>query len=261
MNLGALLQLPPHGLAVFLLVLVRASAIFLTAPVLGNANVPARVKIGLSALMALIMTPMLMELPVKADIDSIWGIVPAVISELVLGILIGLLAQFFFVAIQFAGQVVGLQMGFGMASVFDPHFGASVSVTGQFYLLVGILVFLLLDGHHWILIALQKSFTTIPLASFAFDAKALGTLLAASNDLFWVALMLMAPVLGVLVLGEVAMAIVARIMPQMNVFVAAFPVKIFLGVLTMALSFPLLVGVLGSETERTFTGILDFVDR
>lgn len=261
MNLTALLQLPPHGLAVFLLVLVRASAIFLTSPVFGNSMVPVRVKIALSGLIALILTPMLMEVPVKADIDSIWGIVPAVLAELMLGVLIGLLAQFFFVAIQFAGQVVGLQMGFGMASVFDPHFGASVSVTGQFYMLVGILVFLLLDGHHWILVAMQKSFTTIPLGSFTFDGPALDTLLRASNDLFWVALMLMAPVLGVLVLGEVAMAIVARIMPQMNVFVAAFPVKIALGVVTMALSFPLLVGFLESETERTFAGILAFLAR
>lgn len=259
MNLTALMQLPPQGLAIFLLVLVRASAIFLTAPVLGNTAVPARVKVGLSGLLALILTPLLLDVPLKADIDSIWGLVPAVLSELMLGVLIGLLAQFFFVAIQFAGQVVGLQMGFGMASVFDPHFGASVSVTGQFYLLVGILVFLLLDGHLWILIALQKSFTTIPLGSFTFDAQALEVLLRASNDLFWVALMLMAPVLGVLVLGEIAMAIVARIMPQMNVFVAAFPVKIALGVVTMALSFPLLVGFLGSETERTFGGILQFL--
>lgn len=259
MNLAALLELPPNGLAIFLLVLVRATSIFLTAPVLGNTAVPARVKIGLAGLMALIMTPLLIDTPIKADIESIWGIVPAVLSEIMLGVLIGLLAQFFFVAIQFAGQVVGLQMGFGMASVFDPHFGASVSVTGQFYLLLGILVFLMLDGHHWILIALQKSYTSIPLGSFVFDGKSLNMLLTASNDLFWVALMLMAPVLGVLVLGEVAMAIVARIMPQMNVFVAAFPVKIGLGVVTMAVSFPLLVGFLGSETERTFTGILQFM--
>ncbi len=259
MNLTALLQLPPQGLAIFLLVLVRASAIFLTAPVLGNTIVPARVKVGLAGMLALIITPMLLNVPIKADIDSVWGIVPAVIAELMLGVLIGLLAQFFFVAVQFAGQVVGLQMGFGMASVFDPHFGATVSVTGQFYLLVGILVFLLLDGHHWVLIALQKSFVTIPLGSFTFDAQALGMLLQASNDLFWVALMLMAPVLGVLVLGEIAMAIVARIMPQMNVFVAAFPVKIALGVVTMAVSFPLLISFLGSETERTFAGILAFL--
>lgn len=259
MNLAGLLQLPPHGLAIFLLVLVRSSAIFLTAPVLGNTAVPMRVKVGLSGLLALILTPMLMDTKIVADIDSVWGLVPAVLSELMLGVLIGMLAQFFFVALQFAGQVVGLQMGFGMASVFDPHFGASVSVTGQFYLLLGILVFLLLDGHHWVLVALQKSFTTIPLGAFTFDGRALGVLLTASNDLFWVALMLMAPVLGVLVLGEVAMAIVARIMPQMNVFVAAFPVKIGLGVVTMALSFPLLVGFLGSETERTFAGILRFL--
>lgn len=259
MDLNALLNLPPHGLAVFLLVLVRASAIFLSAPVLGNANVPARVKIGLSAMLALILTPMLMDTVPKGDLGSIWGLVPAVLTELMLGVLIGLLAQMFFVAAQFAGQVVGLQMGFGMASVFDPQFSGQVSVVGQLYLLLAILTFLLLDGHHWILLALQKSFVTIPLGGFVLDGRAIGTLITASNELFWVALMIMAPVLGVLVLGEVAMAIVARIMPQMNIFIASFPVKIGLGVITMALSFPILLGFLSAETERTSQNVMDFV--
>ena len=259
MNLAALLQLPPQGLAVFLLVLVRASAIFLSAPVLGNANVPARAKVGLSALLALILTPMMMQTPLAADLTSGWSLLPAVLSELMLGILIGLMAQLFFVAVQFAGQIVGLQMGFGMASVFDPAMQSQVSATAQFYLLLGVLMFLLLDGHHWVLVALGQSFQAIPLGGFRFDAVALGTLLDAATNMFWVATMIMAPVLGVLVLGEVAMAIVARIMPQMNVFVAAFPVKIFLGVLTMALSFPLLTGYLQGETEHTFAAILRFL--
>jgi flagellar biosynthetic protein FliR len=261
LDLTALLSLPPHGLAVFLLVLTRASAIFLTAPVLGNANTPARVKIGLSAMLALILTPMLMATVPKGDLASIWGLVPAVLSELMLGVMIGLLSQFFFVAVQFAGQIVGLQMGFGMASVFDPQFSGQVSVTGQLYLFLGILTFLMLDGHHWILLALQKSFTTIPLGTFVLNGRAIGTLIDASNELFWVALMIMAPVVGVLVLGEVAMAIVARIMPQMNIFVASFPVKIGLGVLTMAVSFPLLIGFLGSEQERNLQGVMNFVSK
>ncbi|MEB3285162.1 MAG: flagellar biosynthetic protein FliR [Candidatus Sericytochromatia bacterium] len=261
MNLSALLQLPPHGLSIFLLVLVRSSAIFLIAPILGNTNVPARVKIGLSALLALILTPLLLNSPPQADLDTVWGILPCVLSELLLGVLIGFLAQLFFVTVQFAGQIVGLQMGFGMASVFDPQSGGQLSVVAQFYLLLGVLVFLLLDGHHWLLVALQKSFQSFPLGSFRFDAEALGVLLNASNELFWVALMIMAPVLGVLMLSELAMAIVARILPQMNVFVASFPIKIGLGVLTMALSFPLMVGFMAGETERTFASILNYLSR
>lgn len=259
MNLLSLFQIPPQGLMVFLLVLVRCSAIFLVAPVLGNANVPARAKVGLAALLALIVTPMVLDAPLPPDLTTFWVMVPVVLSELLLGVTIGFLAQLFFVAVQFAGQVVGLQMGFGMASVFDPMAGAQVSVVGQIYMLLGVLVFLLLDGHHWVLIALQKSFTSMPLGGFRLDERALQTLITASNDMFWVALMIMAPVLGVLVLGEVAMAIVARILPQMNVFVASFPVKIALGVLTMALSFPLMVGYLAGQTERTFATVLAFL--
>lgn len=259
MDLAALLQLPPQGLAVFLLVLVRSSAIFLIAPVLGNQSTPARVKVGLSFMLALIFTPLLMAHPLKIDVTNPWELAVAVFDELLLGLLIGFIAQLLFVAIEFAGQLVGLQMGFSMANVMDPQSHAQVAVTAQFYLFVGILVFMLMDGHHWVLLALDKSFDTIPLGTFHLDARALGALLDASSELFWVALTLMSPVLGVLALGEVAMAIVARIMPQMNIFVASFPVKVWLGVVTMALSFPLVVDYMGGMTERSFAALMKFV--
>jgi flagellar biosynthetic protein FliR len=259
MDLNALLALPPNGLATFLLVLCRASAIFLVAPVLGNANVPQRVKIGLSFLLALMFTPLLMKTPLTVDVTNGWSLAVAVLQELSIGLVIGFLAQLLFVAFQFAGQAVGLQMGFGMANVFDPQSHAQVSITAQFYLLVGVLVFLLIDGHHWLIVALEKSFKAVPLGTFHLDQRLFAVVMHASDDLFWVTLTLMAPVLGVLLLAEVGMGIVARIMPQMNVFVAAFPVKIGLGVLTMALAFPLMVGYMGSLTEQSFALILKFL--
>jgi flagellar biosynthetic protein FliR len=150
-------------------------------------------------------------------------------------------------------------MGFGMANVFDPTSRAQVSITAQIYTYTMTMVFLLMDGHHWLLIAIQRSFAAIPLGTFTMNGQVMGVLLAATNELFWVALILMAPVLGVLALSEIAMAIVARIMPQMNVFVAAFPVKIMVGIATMIVALPLMVTYLGITTERTFMAILRFV--
>lgn len=259
MNLAGLFTLPPHGVIVFLLVLVRASAIFLIAPVLGNANVPARVKVGLSLMLALIFTPFLMNQPLGFDYQTPYGIGVAVLQEIAIGVLIGLLAQLLFSAMQFAGQVVGLQMGFSMANVFDPGSHMQVSVVAQLYLFLGVSVFLTLDGHHWLLIALQKSFTSVPLGSFYLDGRVLQILIAASNELFWIALTLMAPVLGVLVLAEVAMGIVARIMPQMNIFVASFPVKIGLGIVTLIVAFPLITMYMGQAIENSFMTILKFL--
>lgn len=259
MDLTSLLNLPPQGLVVFILVLVRAIAIFMVAPVLGNSLVPLPVKLGLAFLMTLILAPFLVHQPLHLNVQDFWAIGLAVLQETAVGLLIGFLAQLLFVSMQFAGQAVGLQMGFGLASVFDPSSQAQVSITAQLYLFVGILVFLLLNGHHYLIIALARSFQTIPLASFTLDQHALTLILRATNDMFWVALMLMAPVLGVLVLGEVSMAIVARIMPQMNMFVAAFPVKIFLGIVTMALSFPLLVSYMGASTQQSFDLIFRFL--
>jgi flagellar biosynthetic protein FliR len=174
-------------------------------------------------------------------------------------VFIGLLAQLLFVAVTFAGNAVGMQMGFGMANVFDPTSRAQVSITAQIYTYMMTMVFLLMDGHHWLLIAIQRSFSAIPLGTFTLNGKVMGILLASTNELFWVALILMAPVLGVLALSEIAMAIVARIMPQMNVFVAAFPVKIMVGLATIVVALPLMVTYLSTTTERTFMQILRFV--
>jgi flagellar biosynthetic protein FliR len=150
-------------------------------------------------------------------------------------------------------------MGFSMASVFDPSTHAQVSIIAQIYLYLAAMVFLLMDGHHWLLIALQRSFTAVPLGTFTLSGHVMAILLSAANDLFWVALTIMAPVMGVLVLSEVAMGIVARIMPQMNVFVAAFPVKIMVGLMTMIVAFPMMAAYLGPTFEHTFADMLRFL--
>ena len=103
MDLTALMRLPPQGLVVFLLVLVRASSIFLTAPVLGNSNVPARFKMGLAFTMALILTPFLIHQELRFDWHNHWTLMLAVGQEIALGVFLGFLAQFIFVAVQFAG--------------------------------------------------------------------------------------------------------------------------------------------------------------
>lgn len=256
MPFGALATLPQSGLVVFFLVLVRASAIFLSAPLLGNRSVPMRVKVGLALLLSLLWTPFLMGKAGAPNPQDLWVFAAAVVSEVAVGLLIGTVTNFFFTAAQFAGYAVGMQMGFGMASMFDPTTQSQSSVVGQFYLFAATLVFLLLDGHHWILIALGRSFDAVPLGGFAWSGQTTVQLIDAANNVFWVALMLAAPVLGVLILAELAMGIVARIMPQMNVFVASFPVKILLGVFTLFVSFPILVASLGSQVELTFERVL-----
>lgn len=256
MPFGALADLSQQGLIVFFLVLVRASAIFLSAPLLGNRSVPMRVKTGLALLLALLLTPFLMGKTGAPNPPDLWAFGAAVAAELAVGLLIGTVTNFFFTAAQFAGYAVGMQMGFGMASLFDPTTQSQSSVVGQFYMFAAMLVFLLLDGHHWILVALGRSFDAVPLGGFTWSGTTTVQLIDATNNVFWVALMLAAPVMGVLILTELALGIVARIMPQMNVFVASFPVKILLGVFTLMVSFPILVASLGHEVELTFERVL-----
>lgn len=261
MDLAALMGYPPQALPAFLLVLVRSSAIFLGSPVLGNQLVPARVKVGLAFILAAIATPLLLGrgVPVPAMSDW-WGLLSALASELALGLVIAFAAQMLFTSMQFAGQLVGLQMGFGMANVYDPGSQAQVTVTAQFFTTLGMLLFLLVDGHHWIVAALMRSFEVVPLGAFRVGAApALGFMLDGMAQLFVVALGLAAPILGVLFLGELALGFVARIMPQMNVFVAAFPVKILLGFVTLLVALPMIGSAFGGLSELTFAHILGFL--
>lgn len=261
MDLAALMGYPPLALPVFLLILVRSSAIFLGSPVLGNQMVPIRFKLGLAFMLAAIATPLMLAKGVPVpDLSSIWGLLAAIASELALGLVIAFGAQMLFTSMQFAGQLVGLQMGFGMANVYDPGSQAQVTVTAQFFTTLGMLLFLIVDGHHWIIAALMRSYEAVPLGAFRFAAApALSFMLDAVSQLFVVSLGLAAPLLGVLFLGELALGFVARIMPQMNVFVAAFPVKILLGFATLLVALPMIGAAFEGATETTFTSILSFV--
>ena len=259
MNLTGLMALPASGLALFLLILVRASAIFLIAPMLGHTQVPARFKIGLAFFIALILTPLLLRDWPPLTLENPWLLAAALFQEMVLGVLIGFLVQLVFVAFQFAGQVVGQQMGFGMANIMDPQTATQVSVIAQIYMIAGSLIYLTLDGHLWMLMALEKSLRIIPPGQYRFDGVTMSLLLDATNDLFWITVLLAAPVMGVLVLTELGMGIVARIMPQMNIFVASFPIKIGLGVLTLAVSLPILIEHMAGLFEQNFAGLLTFL--
>lgn len=239
MNLATLLQLPPDGLMALLLVFIRFSAMFVTAPVLGDQQVPMRAKIGLAALMAFLLFPLAARGP-HALPHGPGELTQAVASELVVGLTLGFIAKLFFDGVQFAGHMLGVQMGFGMANLVDPDTGVATSEIGIFLGLSATMVFLLVNAHHWLILALVTSLRTVPLGGFVLTGGIMGRVMVELGGLFDVAFMLLLPFMGILLLADIAMGVVSRVVPQMNILANSFPLKIGVGFLTLALAMPIM---------------------
>lgn len=151
------------------------------------------------------------------------------VSELFVGMVIGLTVRLFFAGVQMAGLLIGFQMGFSMINVMDPQSGSQVSIMEQFGYWVVLSVFLLLNGHHILLGALVDSFAMIPMGGFAFPEVFFEHVMALTGAMFVAGIKIGAPVIVALLFVSVAFGITAKFAPQMNVLIVAFPVKIGIG--------------------------------
>jgi len=168
----------------------------------------------------------------------------AVIREVLVGLSIGMGATLIISGIQMAGQIADTQMGLGMANVIDPMTNTQVSVMGQFYNMVAILVFLGVDGHHMLIRALVDSFSVIPLGHANFTPALADKMMNLFAQMFFIAFRVGAPVIGALFITNMALGVVARTVPQMNVFIVGMPLSLGVGLLITASSMTFFVYVM-----------------
>jgi flagellar biosynthetic protein FliR len=237
-------------LQMFFLVFLRVIAIVMTVPVFSSKSIPILFKLGLGFSMTILLVPLLKpgEIPFLSDIIP-FGI--GVMSEIVLGITIGFSVRLVFAGIQLAGQLAGFQMGFAIVNVMDPLTSAQVSIVAQLKYIIAILIFLAINAHHWFLRALVESFRLVPPFGFHFSASLMECLMRLGGSMFVVAVKVAAPVMVALLLTSVALGLVARTVPQMNIFIVAFPLKIVIGLLFLAFSLPYLLTFL----KQLFAGL------
>jgi flagellar biosynthetic protein FliR len=223
--------------------LIRVSAMIMMSPIFGDATVPATVKWGLSILIALLLFPIVKAgIPPMGDFGLL-SLVVGIAGELLIGIIIGFSARLIFAGIQLAGEMLGFQMGFSVASVIDPTSSIQVSVIAEFQYLLSLLLFMAVNAHHLFISAIAESYQVVPPLSVHFSGPLLQALLSLSKDVFVIAVKLSAPVTAVLLFTNVAMGLVARTVPQMNVFIVAMPLQIGVGLLFIGLTAPVIVKV------------------
>ena len=217
----------------FFWVFVRIATLFFLLPFFGAKNIPNMWKAGISLIMALILFPVVP--PPPAFPRTVPEVVMGVASEVLLGFVLAIGVKMLFAAVELAGQFMGFQMGFNMASAMDPETGGQSTVMSRFLYLFTILIFFSVNGHHMFIRALAASFYKVPPDSFHLTTPAVGALVKVSSDMFLIALKMAAPILIALFLSNLCLGIVARTVPQVNVLMIGFPLNILLGMILFSL--------------------------
>lgn len=217
---------------------LRVLAVFTTAPVFSTRAIPLRAKIGLAFFVALASQASLPAMPVIGFNDV--GTLAAVVQQVVVGLAIGFAVRVVFTAVELAGEVVGFQMGLNFAAFFDPSIGAQSSAVARFFRQMTSLLFLALNGHLMVMFATIRSFQSFPVDQNFLDTLAQMKIHNLGADLFASALWIALPMIGILMFANLALGIVSRVAPQMNVFAVGFPITLSVGLIGIAVTLPML---------------------
>jgi len=232
----------------FIFVLVRTGSILLLFPFYRVVFIPMRVKAALVGIVAVALTPMVGAVALPA------GVVPLALGlarELLIGFTIGLVTNFIFSGVEFAGHIMGYQMGLAMANVYDPASASQVSILGRLMGLLAMLIFLSANGHLLIIMTIKKSFDLIPPYGFHLSEGLATGVLGVSREIFVLGLRLSAPVMAVVFFLNLTLGILSKAVPQLNMFVVGFAVIIAAGFVVMLLTMPVMEGAM----ERALEGM------
>lgn len=241
--------LPVERFQAFLVCAARVASVIGSMPIFSGSQTPMKLRIGLALTFALVVFPIVAPLLPDPDV-TLLGLGTTVVQEVVLGLMVGLVAQLIFTAVEFGGTVVGYQMGFAAANVFDPQNQRQVSVMSQFQNVLAILIFLSLDIHHIFLQALVYSYEVLPPGQLDLSGKAIPYLMMLAGNMFVLGVKFSAPILAVLLLSGLVLGILSRVFPQLNVFMLSFPLNIGLAFLTLGLTLSLTLALIGREFEQ-----------
>lgn len=240
----------------FILIFVRTASMIYFLPILGGRNVPRGFKIGLALFTSLILIS-IVKIDASVFSADLLTLAAAMGAEVIIGFTIGLIARLIFSAVDMAGEIIGFQIGFSMVNVIDPQTSTHVPIIGQFQTILVTLIFLSINAHHFFIVAMAESFAIVSPMRFTLSQQMMSGIVTLSRDMFVLAVRIGAPVIVALFITNIALAIISKTMPQMNVMMVGYPVTIAGGLLIMVLSIPLLSNLV----QRAFEGMkYDFIN-
>ncbi len=241
------------NLPLFLLIFVRISAFFVTAPLFSYRNIPIMNKILISAALAFFVG-FAIEHPLELVVDGTYYLL--ILKEAMIGACIGLIAMLIFYAVQVAGGFIDFQMGFAIANIVDPQTGAQTPLLGQFFYIFALLFLLSVDGHLLLLDGIFNSYTIIPVDKLFLpfsEGQTAKHVTQSFMTMFIIAFQMSIPVVGSLFLVDIALGIIARTVPQVNVFVVGLPLKIFVSFVALLVSFSVIFSMANYLFKEMFS--------
>ncbi len=221
-------------IAGFILLFFRFAALFIAIPIFSHNNIPMNIKASMAFFFTIVFYSSMPPLAISIDVPTI---VLAILSEFMFGLVIGIVLLLAYNVITFAGGQISFMMGFSMASAIDPQSGVSMPIISQFLSLMGLMILLALNLHHWILLFIDASLKTIPLGGFLMSEDLFHYIIHATSNMFLVGFMIAFPIIALSLLQDIIFGMLMKTMPQFNILVIGFPIKI-------AVSFAVLIAVL-----------------
>jgi flagellar biosynthetic protein FliR len=214
------------------------------APFFSSQSFPVHVRIAFSLVTAFVLAPSLPlnDIPPELGLSSITGLL---VGEILLGLILGFAALCVFAGFQFAGQMISFQLGFSLIKIIDPQSNVEAPVFSFLQNYIGVLFFLLINGHHWFLLAINESFTSLPVGGVHMGGALVEHLVRLSADVLVIGLRIAGPVIAVGIITDIIVGVVGRTAPQINILIVGMPLKVLIGFGCLSLSFYFLPRYLG----------------
>jgi flagellar biosynthetic protein FliR len=245
-------------IAAFFFPLTRVLSLLVIAPIFGNAAIPMRIKLAAGVVVTLAIAPALPPMP-EVQAGS-WLGLSIILQQMLIGLLLGFSVRVAFWAIDLCGQLIGLQMGLSFAVFYDPTNATQTPIISNFLGLLAMLIFLALNGHLLTLSLVAESFKLLPVSATPFSVKGYSVVLAWAATLFSAGVLLALPLIAALLIANIAMGVLSRVAPTLNLFAIGFPVTLFAGFVVIMISLPYFAAALERLFEQSF-GVMRLVMR
>jgi flagellar biosynthetic protein FliR len=239
----------------FALVFLRVAAMMVYAPLLGSAKIPKRVK----ALIAVILSLGIasgMSMPHVLP-ETLWGVTMGAGGEICFGLAMGLILSFTFIATQWAGEMIGHQMGLNMSEVLDPQFGGQGSLIGDMYFWLTLVIFLAIGGHRTMILGMRHSFDVLPLLSVGINKSLFDLLVSLFSASAMLAIQLAGPMLVTMLIVDLSLGCISKTMPQLNVMTAGLTIRSMVGLVVLIVGVLLTGQVLQKSVQKSMNTVAD----
>jgi flagellar biosynthesis protein FliR len=233
----------------FILLFFRFAALFLATPIFSHQNIPVTIKAAMAFLFTVVFYSSMPPLAISIDVPTI---ILAILSEFIFGLAVGVVLLLAYHVITFAGGQISFMMGFSLASAIDPQTGVSMPIISQFLSLIALMVLFALNLHHWVLLFVDASLKSVPLGGFLISEDFFNYMIHAASNMFLVGFMIAFPIIALSWLADVIFGMLMKTMPQFNLLVIGFPIKIMVAFVVIIATITATMLIVKGQMQEAF---------